>query len=372
MALELTGTDSARKQADERPAWMQVEFRKKIGAEDRKFFTEQLALLLETGNSLVDSLALISSQATHPGLRHVVDDIRDHVEDGMLFSSALATHPELFPVTYSTLIRASEDGGYMDRVLKHMLMMEEKREELQSTLISAFTYPAFLGTFTIAVVIFILAYVFPKFESMFESIRGDLPPITVGLMWLSHIFTEYWWAVLGGAAILGAILWRWLRVMDAQQVITHLLTGIPVFRDLIYQIYMIQIMRVLSLSLENGVTLVEALIACKDLVKFSGYGKFIDSLHTNVNEGRGLSVGFVDSEYVPPLARQMVIIAEEAGRLPLVTGRIADYYQRELERKLKALSKVIEPVMLLVMGVVVGVIVSALILPIFKVSGSVH
>lgn len=372
MALQLTDTDTSLASKKKPLAFLEFQFAVKVGAGDRKFFTEQLALLLETGNSLVESLILISSQTSNPGLRRVVDDVREQIEGGMVFSSALATHPELFPTTYTTLIRSSEDGGYMDKVLKHILDMDEKREELQATLLSAFTYPAFLGVFTVAVVIFILAYVFPKFETMFESIQDDLPPITVGLMWMSDIITQYWWAVLGGAAVVGAVLWNWMRKMDGQQVINNLLTGIPVFRNLIYQIYMIQVMRVLSLSLGNGVTLVDALTACKDLVKFSKYGEFIESLLINVNEGRGLAIGFVDSEYVPPLARQMMRIAEEAGRLPLVTGRIADYYQRELERKLQTLSKVIEPIMLLVMGVVVGLIVSALILPIFKVSGSVH
>lgn len=371
MALELRHTDTSSMTAKWR-AFMQLQLPQKVGANDRKFFTEQLALLLETGNSLVDALVMISGQTSNPGLSRVLDDVRERVEEGMLFSAALSTHPEVFPNTYTTLIKSSEDGGFMDRVLKHILAMDEKREELQATLISAFTYPAFLAVFTVAVVIFILAYVFPKFEVMFESIKGDLPAITLALMWVSDVITEYWWAVLGGTAAVVALLLRAMRKMDGQQVINNLLTGIPLFRGLIYQIYMIQFMRVLSLSLGNGVTLVDALTACKDLVKFSSYAGFIESLLSNVNEGRGLSVGFTDSQFVPPLACQMMRIAEEAGRLPLVTGRIADYYQRELERRLHTLSKVIEPIMLLVMGVVVGLIVSALILPIFKVSGSVH
>jgi len=372
MALEISSVDQDQASGLSLLEQVQMQFEPKISAADRKFFTEQLALLLETGNSLVDSLILIGEQSTNTAFSRLIDEIREHVEEGMAFSTALATHPELFPTTYVTLIKASEDGGYMDRVLNHIMSMDEKREELQATLMSAFTYPIFLGLFTSGVVIFILAYVFPKFAVMFESIKDDLPPLTVVLMALSEITTEYGWMIFAGVCVAGLFLWTRFRQMDGQQIVNNLLTGIPLFRRLIYQIYLIQVMRVLSLSLENGVNLLDALTACKDVVRFSKYAELIESLRKHVTEGRGLSIGFSESRYVPALAQQMIQIAEEAGRLPLVTGRIADYYQRELERRLNALSKIVEPLMLLVMGVVVGLIVSALILPIFKVSGSVH
>ena len=351
---------------------IQKQFEPKAGPGERKFFTEQLALLLETGHSLVDSLKLIGSQSTHPNLTCIIDNIREQVEDGLPFSAALAQHPELFSRTYVTLIKASEEGGFMDEVLNHILSMDEKREELQSTLISAFTYPVFLAFFTFGVVAFILVYVFPKFAVMFESIKDELPPMTVALMWMSRMATQHSWLILAGILVIGIFLWTRFRNMDGQQRVNNLLTGIPMLRNLIYQIYLIQVMRVLSLSLGNGVNMLDALDACKDVVKFSKLSELIDSLITHVNEGRGLSIGFSESKYVPLLARQMIQIAEEAGRLPLVTGRIADYYQRELDRRLNAMSKFIEPFMLLVMGIVVGLVVSALILPIFKVSGSVH
>ena len=128
----------------------------------------------------------------------------------------------------------------------------------------------------------------------------------------------------------------------------------------------------MSLSLANGVTLVDALDACRGVVASPAFNAFLLRVHTEVTEGKGFAAGFSSGAFVPPLARQMIATGEEAGRLELVTGRIADHYQALLERRLDILSKIVEPVMLLVMGVVVGVIVSSLILPIFKISRAVH
>lgn len=344
----------------------------RISAQDRKFFSEQLALLLETGNSIVASLEIIASQVENQAFRDIIEDICEQIGNGKSFSHSLASHPGVFSSTYITLIEASEEGGYMDSVLTHILDMEEKRENLQNTLVSAFTYPAFLVAFAGAVIIFILAYVFPKFTDLFASIEGQLPAVTLALMWLSDMMRNYWWAMLGGLlATLGLLGWFVSRPEGLQK-INDILTHVPVLGDLLLQIYLIQSMRILGLSLANGVTLVDSIAACREMVLNSRFTAFIDRVNQNVLEGRGFTQGFVDTDFIPALVRQMIQTGEETGQLALVTARIADYYQRDLSRKLERLSKMIEPLMLLVMGVVVGLIVSSLILPIFKLSRAVH
>ena len=344
----------------------------KAGAKDRKIFTEQLALLLETGNPLVESLSALTEQIANPAMIRIVGDLVEQVKGGRPFSSALASHPQLFSGTYVALIEASEEGGYMGKALRHPLEMEEKREELQSTLVSAFSYPVFLILFSVAVVVFILVFVFPKFAEMFSSIRDRLPPTTLVLMWLSELLREKSWLLIGAGAVVAVVGGTWVSRPAGIQWLHDLPTRLPGLRLIFLQIYLIQVMRILSLSLTNAVPLRDALMVCKGAIKNHTFSAFMEKIYNNVTEGQGIAKGFKETPFIPPLVRQMISTGEESGKLALVCGRIADHYQRELERKLDVLSKVIEPVMLLVMGLVVGVIVSSLILPIFQLSRAVH
>lgn len=374
MAIDLTAARSGS--ATSKPLasrQLQLPFlRPRVSRSDRKFFTEQLALLLETGTSLVAGLDLINEQAPAPALKEAVEAIAEAVREGSTFSAALRTQPEAFPSTYATLIEASEQGGYMERVLRHLLEMEESREDLQATLVAAFTYPAFLIAFSIGVVIFILGVVFPKFATLFTSIADQLPATTKFLMVASVVVSQHGGLLL--LAVLGTIAGlAWFATRPGATVaIYSFVERLPGVRNLILQFYLVQSMRLLSLSLGNGVTLVNALEACDGAVKSPRFNAFIKRLRDRVTEGKDFSGGFEEAEFVPPLARQMIATGEQSGKLELVTRRIADHYQVQLERRLTALSKMVEPVMLLVMGVVVGLIVSSLILPIFKLSRAVH
>ncbi len=371
MALQI-GTPTATPLPATRGSRPAFSLASRVSSKDRKFFTEQLSLLLETGNSLSDSLEIIVGQSDSPALSGVINDILDQLNGGKSFSAALAEHPEIFSRTYITLIAASEDGGYMHSVLNHILDMEEKREDLISTLTSAFTYPAFLVVFALLVIIFILGFVFPKFADLFANIRDELPATTVMLMWLSDITRNYWWAILAVVIVSTGSLIVWYQSEAGKRRCNDLIAGLPLVGGLLYEIYLIQTMRIIGLSLTNGVTLVESIQACRDIVKNSQYLAFMDSLYRNVTEGRTFAAGFNETGFIPPLIRQMVKTGEESGKLALVCTRIADHYQKDLALKLKSLSKMIEPLMLLVMGVVVGLIVSSIILPIFKLSRAVH
>ncbi len=371
MAIEISNNRKVEIQTQKvkKPA---MNFTIRVSSRDRKFFTEQLALLLETDNSLINSLEIIATQTENQALSAIIVDIIEQISGGKTFSAALSTHPDVFSTTYATLIAASEHGGYMATVLNHILDMEEKREELLATLTSAFTYPAFLVVFASGVIVFILVFVFPKFADLFSSIQDQLPAVTLVLMWMSDFTRNYWWAMVGGLVASMALLFWLYNSQAGKQKINDLLTSVPVLGALIYEIYLIQTMRIIGLSLTNGVSLVDAIQACKDIMQNSRFLEFINDLHRNVTEGRNFAIGFSETDFVPPLISQMVKTGEESGKLAIVSTRIADYYQQDMSRKLKSLSKMIEPVMLLIMGVVVGLVVSSLILPIFKLSRAVH
>lgn len=338
---------------------------------DRMFFTEQLALLLETGESLHGALTTIVAQTENKRMGEVVKQIARDISEGQSFAGALKHHDTVFPSTYVNLIAASETGGFMHEVLQQLLEMDHKREELRNTVVSAATYPAFLISFSIAVVIFVLVVVFPKFEAMFSSIYDQLPLSTRALMATSNVMREYWYVLVGGIVAVVALLRQWLVSEQGRRKVDYLKLHLPGVRDIFSQIYLTQALQVLGLSLNNGVSVVESLESVRDVVKNSVFRELITDIEQKVQSGAGVAVGFAESTFIPDLAKHMIATGERSGNLGKVMGRIADYYGAQLAKRLTMLSKLAEPLMLLIMGVMVGVLVSSLILPIFKLSRAV-
>ncbi|MGI9203367.1 MAG: type II secretion system F family protein [Woeseiaceae bacterium] len=340
-------------------------------ASDRMFFTEQLALLLESGESLVEALKTIVKQTESQSMCAVVERIANDISEGQSFAHALQQHDAIFSSTYINLIAASEQGGFMYEVLQQLLDMEKKREELRTTLVSAATYPLFLIAFSLAVVVFVLVVVFPKFGTMFTSIYDQLPGTTKALMAASDVLRQYWIFVCAGIVAGFLIIRTWLQGDGGRTKVDHWKLHLPGLRDLFAQIYLVQSMQVLSLSLANGVSVMESLDACRDVVRNSIFRKLISSVEEKVQSGAGVAAGFAEADFLPDLAKHMIATGEQTGNLGKVMARMAQYYEAQLAKKLAALSKLAEPVMLLVMGVIVGVLVSSLILPIFKLSRAV-
>ncbi len=341
------------------------------GVTDRMFFTEQLALLLETGENLYGALTTIVKQTENVEMQKIVEQVALNISEGQSFGHALSQHEKVFPSTYVNLIGASEAGGFMHEVLQQLLDMDTKREELRSTLVSAAIYPAFLITFSLAVVVFVLVVVFPKFGALFTSIYDQLPATTKALMAISDILRQYWWLVLGGIVASGVLLRQWLASAGGRARIDHLQLHVPGIRDIFTQIYLVQCLQVFSLSLLNGVSVMDALDACRDVVKNSVFRNLMANIEEKVQSGAGVAAGFAEADFLPDLAKHMIATGEQTGNLGKVMGRVAEYYEKQLTKRLDSLSKLAEPIMLLVMGVVVGVLVSSLILPIFKLSRAV-
>lgn len=373
MALDLAVAQQEQSSAAAKPGKKVASSgrRRAITSKDRMFFTEQLALLIETGMPVHKALLVLQGQMGNPALSSVIEDLNDNLAGGKSLSHALQQHPEVFSSTYVNLVAASEGGGFMHQVLTQLLAMEQKREELRSTLVSAFTYPAFLVSFSILVVIFVLVFVFPKFGELFIAIKDELPATTVVLLATSDLLREQWPFILAGVIGSGFLLVRWLASETGRASVDRMKLSLPGVSGIFVQLYLVQAFRVLSLSLSNGVTVVDALRACRDVVDNGVFRQLLRKVESRVTEGGKIGEAFADSEFMPDLAKQMITTAEEAGNLALVTDRMAKFYQGELNKKLERLAKVIEPIMLLVMGVVVGVLVSSLILPIFKLSHAV-
>ena len=374
MALELQAS-APQPRANTEPRSAKSKFaglsRRGLNDRDRMFFTEQLALLLETGANVYNALQTLGRHTTNPAMTKIIDALMTDIAEGRPFSQALAKHPKLFSPSYVNLIAASETGGFMHKVLYELKAMEEKRDELKSTLFSALSYPVFLLLFSIGVVIFVLLVVFPKFGDLFASIQDQLPITTKALMSLSTVLTDYW---LYGLIAIGAMVAgvsHWMTTAAGRETIDRWLLQLPLLKNVCGELYLIQALRVMSLSLGNGVSMMDTLGACKDVIGNTVFKRLISDVEHVVEEGGGIAQGFEKAAFIPPVAKAMISTAEESGKLATVTARVADYYEQELTRKLKTVSKMAEPIMLLIMGAVVGLLVSSLILPIFKLSRAV-
>lgn len=377
MPIEINQPQAPARTASDKPVKrsLNLEIRfgtPRISLNQRMVFTERLSLLLETGVNLLEALKVMQLQTGEPLLAEIIGSMGSTISEGKSFSAALAMHPEMFSGTYISLVAAAEEGGFLPQVLEQLLRMDEKNSQLRSSVVSALSYPAFLIVFSIAVVVFVLVVIFPKFESLFASIQDQLPITTVFLMALSSVVRHYWWLILIG---LGALAWAtvfWLKSEAGKLMLDKLKMSLPVIKDIYMQIYLSQTLSVLGLSLTNGVPITVALKASQGVVSNSVFARFLDDIRNHVNEGRGIAIGFTSSPIVPPMVRQMVSTAEQTGNLGMVMTRVAEFYERELIKRITVLSKAIEPIMLIVMGVVVGMLVVSLILPIFKLSRAVH
>jgi type II secretory pathway component PulF len=344
---------------------------KKISSKDRVFLFQQIQLLLQTGTPLYAGLCALRKQIEKPSVKELLGKLISTIDEGKSFSYALSKFPNVFTSTQINLISASEEGGFMGDVLQQILDMEERREKLRSTLISAVSYPGFLAFFSLAVVVFILTVVFPKFADLFAKIHDQLPVTTKFLMWLSEALTNHWMIMLGTAAGGILLISRWLASEVGKTLVDRFKLSFPVIKNVFTQVYLVQSLRVMSLSLGNGVSVMDTLSDCKNTVQNKLYQKFLHNVELKVQEGSGVSSGFADVEFIPPLVKQMITTGEETGNLPIVMGKVADHYEEELLKYLQTLSKLAEPIMLLLMGGLVGIIVSSLILPIFSLSRAV-
>jgi type II secretory pathway component PulF len=376
MAIELS-TIAPQTEADAKPkkgfSWdMQIGGGKKIAVVDRMLFTERLALLLETGVSLHPALTTLADQSSNPAFKTVIEKIIGDVTEGRPFSEALAKHPQVFDSTYVNLVKASEQGGFMHQVLEQLVAMDEKQQELNSTISSALSYPAFLILFSVGVVVFVLVAVFPKFTEMFKQIHDQLPISTIILMWMSDVLRAYWYLIV--PAIAGAVggLVFWFKQPKGMLILDNAKLTMPGVSNIFIQIYMTRLLRVMSISLSNGVSVLDTLVACREVIRNSKFREYMVQIETKVTEGKGIAAGFADAPFIPVLVKQMINTGEETGNLAKVMGRVADFYERELSKRVTTLTKLAEPVMLIVMGAVVGIIVASLILPIFKLSKAVH
>jgi type II secretory pathway component PulF len=284
----------------------------------------------------------------------------------------MGKYPQIFSDVYVSLIKAGENSGELKDMLDRAVIVKEKQERFMDTLKKAMTYPLILCGVSVAVVIFLLTFVFPRFAVLFEEIADILPASTKLLLYLSKSIRSSWLlaAILLGIFVGG--IYAILKSTKGKLMIDKLKLSFPMVKNLFIRIYLVQMMRTLGFLMGCNVPLMEALQITRRGVSNLIFVRFIDETATNLEEGRGMSQAFVDSEFIPESAKQIVKTGEETQNIAKVMLRLSDFYENEIEDQMKKFATIIEPVLLIIMGVVVGGIVMSLILPIFKLSKIAH
>lgn len=347
-------------------------FGKKITPGEITFFISQLALMLEIGTSLTNALQAAADQTKNPAFETVIRSMKLDLEEGRQLSDAMSRHPQIFKSVFVSMVKAGETGGYLKGILERTVEMQEKRQALITQVQSTLMYPLVLCVLSTVVIIFVLAGILPKFTVLFEGKEHVLPFSTRFLMALSASIKLYWWVYLVSIAGLILALKFFKDSEHGQALIDRFLVGAPLLSRISNKIYTAQFLRTLGNLMESQVPLIEALKVTQDTFSNRHFKLFIAKVMSHVKQGGRFSQPFADNPYVMESVKQMVATGEEVGSLPKVMLRLAVFYDNEIEQELKKIASMIEPVALIVMGIVVGLIVSSVILPIFKLSHTIH
>jgi len=344
----------------------------RVRLKDRNLFFRQLANLIESGMPITRALGTILEQTENPKLGKIVEQLREDVQKGTSFAEAMEQHPKVFPSMLCNMVRAGETGGMLEEVLWRIVSFGEQEEELQGKAVSAMIYPAFLLIIGSAAVFILLSFVFPKFLTIFEDFNATLPLPTRIVMGVCDFMGKLWWAVLLALAGLIIGLTSYVRTHAGRRNLHALLLRVPVVRDVVQRYEMAKFARTLGTLLDNGVPVLTALKVTVDTLTNVIIAEEVDMIHGRVIDGDSISDSLRQTKYFPPMVINMFAVGEEGGRLGAVTARIADAYDNEVDRAVKALAALFEPILIVIMGVVIGFLVIAMLLPMLTLSSHVR
>ncbi|MBX3444955.1 MAG: type II secretion system F family protein [Planctomyces sp.] len=334
-------------------------------------FYSQLADLLKSGVPLLKSLELLEHQATSPALKAVLQEVRAEVADGTRLNEAMRRHPKAFNDLVISMIRAGEEGGFLEEVLKRVAAFTDHQEELKGRVIGAMVYPLFLMGFGSIVVSVLLVYFVPKFEPIFSRMeeRGDLPWATTALMAMSRIAQSYWY--LGVLAVGGAVYGvnQWLSTREGRMQLDRIRLRTVGLGRVVRSLSIARFCRVLGTLLRNGVPLLPSLRISKDASGNSVIAQAVDVAADSISSGKSLARPLAASGEFPIEIVEMISVGEEANNLENVLIDIADTLERRTNREVDMVVRLLEPLMLLVMAAIVLFVVIAILLPILQSSG---
>ena len=338
-----------------------------VGEKDITFFTRQLATMLKAGVPLLQSFEIIARGHSNPRFARLMMDIKNKIETGSSMSQAFREHPRYFDALFCNLVAAGETSGMLDAILVRIATYKEKILAIKSKIKSALFYPISVVTVAIVVIWVIMVWVIPSFKKVFSGFGADLPAPTLIVMAMSEFVVKWWWLgfIVGIGTVFG-FLFLLRRSPTFRLGFDRAILRVPIIGGILRKATIARWTRTLQTMFAAGVPLVESLDAVAGAAGNALYAAGTKRIQTEVSTGTSLTNAMGNTNLFPTMVLQMTQIGEESGSLDNMLGKIADYFEREVDDAVTALSSLLEPVIIVFLGVVVGGLVVAMYLPIFK------
>ncbi len=330
----------------------------------------QLAVLVQTGTPLAESLLVLEKQIPDGRFREVMRDVRERVENGGTLNESMAAHPKWFGPVVTSLIAAGESRGKLAEMLLRIATLNRQEVKVRQSLSGAMIYPSLLMAIAFAVVVAMVAFVMPRFQGMFENLGADLPPTTQVLMSASAFLRTWWWAVLAAVVPGGLGLLAWVVSESGRGVRDRALLMLPQVRGVARSLITARIARILGVLLDGRVTLVDALALTSASAGNGLYQSLLREAQDAVTRGESMCGALSDARLIPASVCEAVRSGERSGQLAAVLLSVADFMDEDNEISLRTISSLIEPVILIVLGLVVGVIATSMFLPLFDLTSA--
>ncbi len=343
-----------------------LSFLDKVKLKDVVLFTRQLYSMVNAGIPLVGALRALEQQVSNKRLRNVIKDLSKQVEEGERFSTALAKYKDIFGDLYVSMIKAAEEAGTLDSTLKRLAEYLEKAERLRSKVKSAMFYPTFVLIIAGVIVSGILIFVIPTFQQIYEGMGGHLPTLTQMVVNLSEFLRDYIGWMIGGIIAFVLIFKQLLKIAKFKYYVDMAVLKIPVFGDLILKSSIANFARTLSSMISSGINILKAMEIAAETSNNKIIQNEILKVKNQVERGVSLAVALSRSKMFPPMLINMVAIGEDSGNLDEMLGKVAEFYEEEVDTMVDGLTSLIEPMMMVLIGGTIGFIIIAMYLPIFK------
>jgi len=344
----------------------------KIRSGDIAVFSRQLATMMKAGVPLVQALDIVGKGHNNPAMQEMILSIKADIEGGTSLTNALRKHPMYFDNLFCNLVEAGEQAGVLETLLERIATYKEKTESIKKKIKKALIYPAAVLSVGILVTAIILVFVVPTFEELFASFGAELPAFTQMVINMSRFIRDNWiFIILGIAAVIVIISALWKRSPKFREIIDRALLKAPVFGPIMHKSALARFARTTSTMFAAGVPMVEALDSVAGATGSVVYGNAIKEMREDITTGQSLRLAMEQQRLFPHMVKQMVDIGEESGALDEMLGKVADFYEEEVDNAVDSLSSLMEPLIMVVLGTLVGGLVVSMYLPIFKLGAAV-